>query len=79
MNISDRDIAVAVDWMRASDPTCTITPGKVYRTLGKSPDCGGCMPLFLSTVAANENIRVADVPMKLRGLRVPTGSEGGPP
>ena len=65
-NITDRDIHSAIDWMRASDPATIITPGKVYRALGKAADCGGCMPLFLSTMRANDN---TGVPMQLRGLR----------
>ncbi|MBN8293974.1 (2Fe-2S)-binding protein [Rhodobacter sp. NTK016B] len=65
-NISDRDIHAAVDWMRQSDPWTIITPGKVYRALGKSADCGGCMKLFLSTMRTNPNTQV---PMELRNLR----------
>jgi bacterioferritin-associated ferredoxin len=57
--ISDREIHAAVDWMRASDATAIITPGKVYRALGKRPDCGGCLPLFLATMEGNANLRVA--------------------
>ena len=66
MNITDRDIDNAVNWMRASDADALITPGKVYRALGKSADCGGCMPLFLATMRNNANL---EVPMNLRGLR----------
>jgi bacterioferritin-associated ferredoxin len=65
-NITDHDIHAAVNWMRASDPQTLITPGKIYRALGKAADCGGCMPLFLSTMRKNDNI---EVPMQLRGLR----------
>jgi bacterioferritin-associated ferredoxin len=50
MGITDRQIAAAVDWMRAADPETVITPGKIYRALGKRADCGGCMPLFLDTM-----------------------------
>lgn len=57
-SISDHDIRAAVDWMRASDPQTLITPGKIYRALGKRADCGGCMPLFLSTMEAAPNLRV---------------------
>jgi bacterioferritin-associated ferredoxin len=56
--ISDRDIHAAVDWMRAADRLTIITPGKVYRALGKAADCGGCMPLFLATMRGNANIQV---------------------
>jgi len=48
--ITDRDIRAAVDWMRAADPDTLITPGKVYRALGRKADCGGCLPLFLDTM-----------------------------
>ncbi|MFD0859836.1 (2Fe-2S)-binding protein [Roseovarius aquimarinus] len=65
-HITDRDIDAAIDWMRASDPSALITPGKVYRALGKSADCGGCMPLFLSTMRRNDNL---EIPMQLRNLR----------
>lgn len=58
-SISDHDIHAAVDWMRASDPETIITPGKIYHALGKRADCGGCMPLFLSTMKRNPNFRVS--------------------
>ena len=50
MNITDRDIRAAVDWMRGGDPDTIITPGKIYRALGKRADCGGCLPLLLDTM-----------------------------
>lgn len=57
-SISDHDIRAAVDWMRAADPETIITPGKIYHALGKRADCGGCMPLFLSTMRSNANFGV---------------------
>ncbi len=65
-NITDRDIGAAIDWMRAADADTLITPGKVYRALGKSADCGTCMPLFLSTMRQNDNL---EIPACLRNLR----------
>ncbi len=65
-NIADHDIHAAIDWMRAADSRVLITPGKIYRALGKAADCGGCMPLFLATMRANSNL---EVPMELRGLK----------
>ena len=65
--ITDKDIHAAIDWMRASDTCALITPGKIYRALGKRADCGGCLPLFLSTMRANTNL---EVPAELCGLRV---------
>ncbi|WP_333829895.1 (2Fe-2S)-binding protein [Pararhodobacter sp.] len=59
MNIADHDIRAAVDWMRAADPDTLITPRKVYRALGKSADCGGCMPLFLDTMRRCDSLPVS--------------------
>ncbi|PRY24196.1 BFD-like [2Fe-2S] binding protein [Aliiruegeria haliotis] len=71
-NITDRDIDAAIDWMRAADDSTIITPGKIYRALGKTADCGGCMPLFLSTMRRNDNM---EVPAPLRSLRVGKAKE----
>ncbi|MDF3382048.1 MULTISPECIES: bacterioferritin-associated ferredoxin [Sulfitobacter] len=65
-NITDRDINNAIDWMRASDARTVITAGKVYRALGKAADCGGCMPLFLSTMRGNGNFSVPVLKTTLR-------------
>ncbi|MCG7520909.1 bacterioferritin-associated ferredoxin [Ruegeria sp. Ofav3-42] len=65
-NISDHDIRSAIDWMRTSDPYAVITPGKIYHALGKSADCGGCMPLFLDSMRSSDKL---EVPMQLRALR----------
>ena len=45
--LTDRDIHEAIAWMRASDPYTLITPGKIYRALGKGVECGGCMRLVV--------------------------------
>lgn len=62
MSISDHEIRAAVNWMRASDPSTIITPGKVYHALGKKADCGGCMPLFLETMRSCDSFGVAHDP-----------------
>lgn len=72
--ISDRDVNAAVDWMRAADPYVVITPGKIYRALGKRADCGDCMKLFVATMRANPN---HEVPAELRGLRTRARRERG--
>ena len=69
-SITDKEIHAAVDWMRASDPDTVITPGKVYRALGKRPDCGGCLPLFVATMSMCGSF---EVPQQLRGLHRGTG------
>lgn len=71
--VTDLEIRAAVGWMRASDADTIITPGKIYRALGKRADCGGCMRLFVATMRSSEGFAVnADplpVPAELRGLR----------
>jgi len=64
--ISDKDIHAAINWIRAADQRTIITPGKIYRALGKAPECGGCMKLFVASMRTNTNL---EVPMELRGLR----------
>ncbi|WP_171177104.1 bacterioferritin-associated ferredoxin [Ruegeria sp. HKCCD8929] len=71
-NISDHEIRAAIDWMRTADPQTVITPGKIYHALGKSADCGGCMPLFLDTMRSSDSL---EVPMQLRALRAGTTQE----
>lgn len=66
MGITDRDIRAAVDWMRAADTDTVITPGKIYRALGKRADCGSCMPLFLVIMS---DCGTLGVPVNLRRLR----------
>ncbi|NDV00344.1 (2Fe-2S)-binding protein [Pseudoroseicyclus tamaricis] len=73
-SITDGDIRSAIDWMRASDPATIITPGKVYRALGKSAECGGCMSLFLDTMRRNDNLRVPVLPRPGRKEEGQTGT-----
>ena len=61
LNITDRDIDAAIDWMRAAYPDVLITAGKIYRALGKSADCGGCLPLFLTRMRSNPQFPVPGV------------------
>jgi bacterioferritin-associated ferredoxin len=68
MSVTDHDIRAAVAWMRAADAETIITPGKVYRALGKRADCGGCLPLFLDTLRSADGF---GVPAVLQGLRQP--------
>ncbi len=73
MGITDRDIHEAIDWMRAADPQTLITPGKLYRALGKRAECGGCAPLFVETMRRNDRLQV---PFELRNLKQARASEG---
>ena len=64
--VTDRDIREAIAWMRAADPYTLITPGKIYRALGKAPNCGACIRLFVQTMREDDNLAV---PVELRNLR----------
>jgi bacterioferritin-associated ferredoxin len=64
--ISDRDIHQAIAWMRAADPDALITPGKIYRALGKRPECGGCVRLFVENMRTSNNLGVRDTARDLR-------------
>ena len=44
--ITSKDIAEAVSALRTNDPHVVLTPGLIYRQLGKRPSCGGCLPLI---------------------------------
>ena len=72
--VTDRDIHEAIAWMRASDAYTLITPGKVYRALGKAPRCGGCIRLFVERMRADDQV---GVPGELRGLRSPAPMRSG--
>ena len=72
--VTDRDLRQAIGWMRASDPYALVTPGKIYRVLGKAPRCGGCIRLFVEQMPSDEQTAVpadlpAAVPHQLRNLR----------
>lgn len=67
--ISDQDIRNAIDWMRVSDPKSVITPGKLYRALGKRPNCGGCLSLIVETMEVE--VSSHPLPPALRRLRRP--------
>ncbi len=44
--ITSKDIEEAVAALRTSDPFVVLTPGLIYRQLGKRPSCGSCLPLI---------------------------------
>ena len=64
--ITDTDIRNAIEWMRAADTDTIITPGKIYRALGKRPDCGGCLPIFMGVMETTGAFQVPDGPPMLR-------------
>jgi len=44
--ITARDVEEAVSALRTTDPFVVLTPGLIYRHLGKRPSCGGRLPLI---------------------------------
>jgi bacterioferritin-associated ferredoxin len=50
--ITSKDVAEAVMALRTADPLVVLTPGLIYRYLGKRPSCGGCMPLIANLMVA---------------------------
>jgi bacterioferritin-associated ferredoxin len=50
--ITSKDIAEAVSALRTKDPFVVLTPGLIYRQLGKRPSCGGCLPLISHLMVA---------------------------
>ncbi|MEX2520214.1 MAG: (2Fe-2S)-binding protein [Paracoccaceae bacterium] len=69
--ITDRDIRTAITWMRAADANAIVTPGKVYRALGRKPECGGCIRLFVGRMRTE---LAADAPPDL-GYTRPTARQ----
>ena len=50
--ITAKDVAEAVTSLRTADPHVVLTPGLIYRRLGKRPSCGGCLPLITKLMVA---------------------------
>lgn len=70
--ITAKDVADAVNAIRTADPLVVLTPGLVYRHLGKRPSCGGCMPLITKLmVAYDEEGPSASGPGERRGIEEP--------
>jgi hypothetical protein len=38
--------------LRTKDPLVVLTPGLIYRHLGKRPSCGSCLPLITKLMVA---------------------------
>ena len=50
--ITSKDVAEAVAALRTEDPLVVLTPGLIYRWLGKRPSCGSCLPLIAKLMVA---------------------------
>lgn len=58
--ITDTQIRQAVQDLHAESPGRVITPSSVLRKLGKRPECGGCLPLFLRTMKSGPAVIAPD-------------------
>ena len=50
--ITAKEVADAVTSLRTADPFVVLTPGLIYRHLGKRPSCGSCLPLISKLMVA---------------------------
>ena len=73
--ITSRDIEDAVHALRTADPLVVLTPGLIYKYLGKRPSCGNCLPLITKLMVAYDD----EDPSAQTSLAVRrgTGSPGG--
>jgi hypothetical protein len=72
--ITSKDIAEAVSALRTADPFVVLTPGLIYRYLGKRPSCGGCLPLVTKLMVAYDEEGPNTMPQP---EPVPRRSSGG--
>ncbi len=50
--ITAKDVEETVTALRTRDPFVVLTPGLIYRHLGKRPSCGDCLPLIAKLMVA---------------------------
>ena len=53
--ITSKDVTEAVRALRTAVPLVVLTPGLIYRYLGKRPSCGGCLPLITKWMVAYDD------------------------
>lgn len=70
--ITAEDVAEAVNAIRTADPLVVLTPGLIYRHLGKRPSCGSCLPLITKLmVALDEEGMSTSAPGRRLGVEEP--------
>jgi bacterioferritin-associated ferredoxin len=72
--ITSKDIAEAVAAIRTAQPFVVLTPGLIYRHLGKRPSCGNCLPLITKLMVAYDEEgpgSAASVPHRSGGAEEP--------
>jgi hypothetical protein len=70
--ITSQDVADAVTAIRTADPLVVLTPGLVYRHLGKWPSCGSCLRLITKQMlACDEDGVSASGPRARLGIEEP--------
>ena len=48
--ISDSELKRIADEIKNNPSKGVVTPGAVFRQLGKRPQCGGCFPLVVQII-----------------------------
>ena len=70
--ITAEEVSEAVNAIRTADPLVVLTPGLIYRHLGKRPSCGSCLPLITKLmVACDEEGLSASGPGMRLGIEEP--------
>jgi bacterioferritin-associated ferredoxin len=70
--ITAKDVDDAVDALRTADPFVVLTPGLIYRHLGKRPSCGSCLPLVSKLMVIHDEEGLsASGPGARRGVEEP--------
>ncbi len=72
--IRQNEMRDAIRELIEKNPKAPVTPNRVYRQMGKSPDCTDCAPLLTrriqmiyTDIVVNENIlKGQDVPRRLK-------------
>ena len=70
--ITSDDIAEAVVELRTEDPLVVLTPGLIYRRLGKRPSCGNCLPLVTELMVAYDEDGPGSAAFSVHRTRIPS-------
>ncbi|MEZ0279891.1 bacterioferritin-associated ferredoxin [Methyloceanibacter sp.] len=70
--ITSDEIAEAVTELRTEDPLVVLTPGLIYRRLGKRPSCGNCLPLVTELMVAHDEDGPGSAASSVHRTRTPS-------
>ena len=67
--ISHREIEAAVEELVASDANVVVTPGMVYRAMGRRPKCGTCFQAVVDRIYEHRDSLRPEEPARSRQRR----------